>query len=481
VNWSQYQLAVFDRVGRPGNLFVKAVAGSGKTTVIEEYIKRIPFERSVLAMAYNCHIRDELMRRLSPYPNVTVKNLNGFGNGIIKENTGWAKVKDTKTIDVLFFDVLGGAKSEALKSVYYKTRRGVEKIVGLCKNMCIWAPTADDIIGLAMDFDINVPDEVHSWVEMIQKTMELSWQKPKTIDFDDQIAYPLYHKMDIPQFDEVVVDEAQDLSSSQRELCIRASRDKLVFVGDPRQAIYQFRGADEKSVETIIATADCIVLPLSVCYRCSKAVVNGAKKLVPDIEYHPAAKEGIYDRMSEERYRGCVVGGDVILCRCTAPLVQECLRLIREDNKATVKGRDIGEKLLELVDAATGDEGLSVEHFATELHLIVADKIKRHPKNEQEWQDKQDTIECFFSTCQTVADIKRKIISIFEDKQDESGIRLMTVHKSKGLENRRIFLIRPDLLPHPKSRDLEAENNLHYVAITRAKEDFWYVDAPQKR
>lgn len=473
MKWSQYQLAVFDRVNTPGNLFISAVAGSGKTTVIEEFIKRVPFEKTVLAMAYNRHIRDELQRRLASNVNVTVATLNGFGNSIIREH-GWAKVKDTKTIDILFFDILDGCKIQSQKDFYYKFRHGIAKIIGLCKNMCIWEPTDDDIIGLAMDFDINIPNDVYHWLEIVKQVMKASFEKTKVVDFDDQLAFPLFHQMSIPQYDVVVVDEAQDASASQRELCIRASSNKLVFVGDPRQAIYQFRGADKKSVASIIDLCKCEVLPLSVCYRCSKAVVRGAQKFVPDIQYHEDAPEGIYDRTDEATYRRTIKNGDVILCRCTAPLVQECLRLIREDKKASVKGRDIGEKLMELVDSVNAP---TFEDFKTALVVLTNDKIKRHPKNEQEWQDKFDTIEAFYGSCQSVTDIKNKIDLIFEDKQDETGIRLMTIHKSKGLENERIFLIRPDLLPHPKSQDQEAEDNLHYVAITRAKLDFWYVDS----
>ncbi len=475
MNWSNYQLAVFDRVDSSTNLFVNAVAGSGKTTVIEEFIKRIPFDRNVLAMAYNRHIRDELQKRLSMNMNVTVATLNGFGNSIIREH-GWCKVKDTKTVDVLFFDILNGCKTQATKDFYYKTRNGIAKIVGLCKNMMLFEPTDDDIIGLAMDFDINVPDDVYSWLETIKKTMAASWTQKKTIDYDDQIVYPLYHEMSINQFDVVVVDEAQDLSASQRELCIRACSGVLIFVGDKRQAIYQFRGADQASVDRIIELCKCDVLPLSVCYRCSKAVVRGAQKFVPDIQYHPDAPEGVYDRTAEDVFRRTVANGDVILCRCTAPLVEECLRLIREDRKASVKGRDIGEKLLELVDAIDEKD---FEEFKVKLTQLANDKMKRHPKNQQEWQDKLDTIECFYGSCNSVSAIKAKISSIFEDKQDDTGIRLMTIHKSKGLENKRIFLLRPDLLPHPKSNDPEAEANLEYVAITRAKESFWYVDSKE--
>ena len=67
------------------------------------------------------------------------------------------------------------------------------------------------------------------------------------------------------------------------------------------------------------------------------------------------------------------------------------------------------------------------------------------------------------------------IDTIFTD--DLKGIVLSTIHKAKGLEANRVFIIRPDLLPLPQCRkgwEFIQEKNLEYVAITRAKKDLIY-------
>jgi len=58
-----------------------------------------------------------------------------------------------------------------------------------------------------------------------------------------------------------------------------------------------------------------------------------------------------------------------------------------------------------------------------------------------------------------------------------NGVRLMTVHASKGLEFKYVFItgLEQDLFPHIKDRmkkkeDTEEERRLFYVAITRARE-----------
>jgi DNA helicase II / ATP-dependent DNA helicase PcrA len=64
-----------------------------------------------------------------------------------------------------------------------------------------------------------------------------------------------------------------------------------------------------------------------------------------------------------------------------------------------------------------------------------------------------------------------------KDKREVSGVKLMTVHASKGLEFKRVFVVglEDGLFPHQKrnediNTDQEEERRLFYVAITRAKE-----------
>ena len=53
-----------------------------------------------------------------------------------------------------------------------------------------------------------------------------------------------------------------------------------------------------------------------------------------------------------------------------------------------------------------------------------------------------------------------------------------TIHKAKGLEKDNIWILRPELMPHPMAKsaaDKQQEINLCYVAITRAKKTLNYV------
>lgn len=69
---------------------------------------------------------------------------------------------------------------------------------------------------------------------------------------------------------------------------------------------------------------------------------------------------------------------------------------------------------------------------------------------------------------------------------DEGGIRMMTVHSSKGLEFKCVFVtgLEQDLFPHTKigseDRDEEEERRLFYVAITRAGERLFLTYAQMR-
>lgn len=88
--------------------------------------------------------------------------------------------------------------------------------------------------------------------------------------------------------------------------------------------------------------------------------------------------------------------------------------------------------------------------------------------------DKYETIKLLAAEFHKVWDILEMIKRLGEST---SGPIFATIHKSKGLEADHIYVLRPDLLGGfgdltPEQQ--KQEDNLHYVAITRAKESLTY-------
>jgi len=84
-------------------------------------------------------------------------------------------------------------------------------------------------------------------------------------------------------------------------------------------------------------------------------------------------------------------------------------------------------------------------------------------------EDKVMTLLFLAKLSTNITELKLNIRTIFTD--EIVGICLSTVHKIKGLEANRVFIVRPDLLPLPNAHGWQSiqEKNLAYVAYTRAK------------
>jgi superfamily I DNA/RNA helicase len=485
--WSHYQEAIFDfNSSGTGNGIVEAKPGSGKTTVTEECVNRIPENETVLAVAFNRHIRDELETRMEDMLNVTVHTLNSFGNSVCRDALGWYKVNQAKVFNLLKFDIFKlktGTYTKQNAQRFWAVQSSIVKLIGLAKGHMIW--TREDLERswqqLADEYDIDLPPKIKLDVYegILLQVFELDQQKTKVIDYDDQIAIPLRRDLPIPTFDRVFVDEAQDLTPAQIELTSRAicSTGRALYVGDTRQAIYQFRGADSRAMANIRMMMDCTELPLSICYRCCKAVVRAAQRIDSTIEWAPDAPEGEEVTISEDKFRKQAAPGNAVLCRTTAPLIESCLFFIKGGIKAVVKGRDFGANLEALVkDICKGHISMRTEKFLellNEYHLAQVQKLKRSDKEDKLiiLEDRIDTIKAIMSECPRVEDILDRCAALIVKETKDDAINHMTIHKAKGLEADVVFILRPDQLPHKLAKSEEAkraERNLKFVAITRA-------------
>lgn len=482
---SKYQKTVYTyiQMGK-GNAVIDAVAGSGKSTTIVNALKLIPADKRVLFLAFNKSIVDELKIKIGNLPNVDIRTLHSLGCKAMMK-TYKSEVNEDKYAVWMNDGIRSGfiAPTCKLSDEDMGTwKSNISKLLDLGRVNLVH--NATELEELAYKHDIALADnETHLAIRGIAWGMNETTQ----IDYTDMIYLPVVKKLRMFQFDWVFIDECQDLNAAQRNLFLKCVKPngRFIAVGDPRQAIYGFAGADVESFNLLKSIPHTVKLPLSVCYRCDSDIINLAKGIVPQIEARDNALAGI---VCNDSKIADVKDGDMVLCRVTAPLVSLCMRYIAQGVKAYVKGRDIGNNLINMIKKTKRKEMKDVmECLERELGRIIGKVVTKTKCSEAEakesemyrnYEDKLKVIDILSEGLTTAQEVMDRIETIFSDGS-KNGICLSTVHKSKGLESDRVFIVCPDkfyLKPCMRVPWMaEQERNLVYVAYTRAKHYLGFI------
>jgi len=472
---SKYKRAIFDAIRNSDkNISIQAVAGSGKTTTILQSLHLIPPHKSIAFLAFNNHIVQELREKAPSYVDVTT--IHSLGLKSLKQYYQYIDVVPNKIFSICE-DLLDHKINRRIKYYYYNN---IKKLVDLYKQNL--STSIDDFEDLAFKHNIDlIGDEVDD----ANMVFLMSLEDKARFDFTDMIYIPaVLGDIYLPKYDFVFVDESQDLNRAQQEIIkkIKKRKGRLISVGDPNQAIYGFAGSDAESFNRLANYENTIKLPLSVCYRCSKEVVKMAKQVVSHIEPFKGNEVGMAGEGDMEEIKD----GDWVLCRNVKPLIVLCINLIDRGYKAKIKGVDIAKGIISLLkslgNVKSNDIALikikeKIEKEKEKLLKAGFERPDSHPRIIK--IKEQRTVIKFLSKRQPdVYHIICKLEEIFSDKETE-GVLLSTIHKSKGLENDRVFLICPNLIPSryaTKEWQLEQEQNLLYVAYTRAKRELIIVN-----
>ena len=501
----QQQIYEFQESGH-GDGFVEAVAGSGKTTTLVGCAERLPEEERdhAIFVAFNKHIAEELGTRLPS--GVAARTIHAIGFRAFRKSLrhpGACEVVDRKyqwLSDHFLAQEANSRKDRSLREL----RDTLTKLVHFFMVTLTDPSDNQAVRELAQRFDLTLED---SHLELMEKAVPVivgwgqsglserdkrghTYAMHECISYDDMIYLPNVLGLSMPKYRMVYCDEAQDLSAAQLEIVLnlRASGGRILFVGDPRQSIYAFAGADSGSVDTILRRTGATRLPLSVCYRCPRLHVAMAKEIVPQIEARENAPEGIFARITQNDLITKAQPDDLILCRLTAPLVETAFLLISAGKPAKVRGRDIGEDLIAVVASVERMRGYTWPGFVEYLHQYRARMmgLLRHedadPLAITSLEDRVRTIQIIHQKIsvegegQNTTDLKKAITDLF--REETGATVLSTVHRAKGLESARVFVLQEALMPHPKATKPEQraqEWNLRYVALTRATEELYFV------
>jgi DNA helicase-2/ATP-dependent DNA helicase PcrA len=468
------------------NAMIEAVAGAGKTTTLIEV----------------CHLLNM---------QVSSSTFHSIGFRAWQNAVGQVKVNSSKVEDLMEeHDVPRHLRAFVGKLVSLAKQRGIgtSLTLGSTQNDEDWIEIIEhfDLEELLPQFS-SVEEGITTARSILHESIA---EADKVVDFEDMIYMPLQAGVQIPQFDWVLVDEYQDTNPTRRELARRmlAEGGRFVGVGDPHQAIYGFTGADNDAMDLGVRLFDCVRLPLTVTYRCPKAVVRHAQQWVSHIQAHPSAPEGAVRSITLKEFsqildltgtgRGfgnkttdVLSVSDAILCRNTRPLIETAFDLIRRRIPCHVEGRDIGQGLISLVKKWKGVQRIDQLRDKLEEYLEMETRkfLKRGRKDKAaSLQDKVGTLMVFMQSLHdndTTYKLIESINSLFKDTETgkkAATVTLSTIHKAKGREWKRVYWLgRNTLQPSPYARqawELAQEWNLCYVAATRPMEELIEVVYP---
>lgn len=477
---SPQQATFFDWISNgEGSCVLEAVAGAGKTTTLIKALELMT--GSIFFGAYNKKIAEEIKARAPQKTGLNISTMHAAGFGMWRRVAGQVKVDNAKC-RTIFRDAAGRFpqyapfESNVLSLVSYAKQAGIGAMSSADDNQA-W-------LDLIEHFDIDTTDNDALVISLAKKTLQKSIEQDmKIVDFDDMIYAPLVHKVKAFQYDWVLIDEAQDTNASRRALSLMMLKrgGRLVAVGDRHQAIYGFTGADADALDLIAAAVNAKRLPLTVTYRCPKSVVEYARKWVSHIEAHESAPDGIVRAIGEdEKITIAAKPGDAILCRFNAPIVKMAYQFIAAGIPAKVEGREIGSGLKAL---ARRWKSKSFDALLNHLDDHLDKETAKYRAKEQESKSVavEDRVNCLKLLITRVQNSKVKftdpvealcaeIDKIFSDDVGVESVLLSSIHKSKGREWHNVFWLQtgPSKWAR-KAWELDQEDNLCYVASTRAK------------
>ncbi|MDR2784097.1 MAG: UvrD-helicase domain-containing protein [Treponema sp.] len=284
-------------------------------------------------------------------------------------------------------------------------------------------------------------------------------RKEAAYDFDDLVTETVRLFAEHPhilshyrkRFRFIFVDEYQDINFAQYALIrlLTSETTSLWVIGDPNQAIYAFRGADKRFIAGFKTDyPEARIFHLTRSFRCAAPIIAAAGRLV-DADIQGVAVGGA--ALSRSRYASEKAEAEAIARKIAALIGGTSFFALDSGTAEGNAGGVAMEDCVVLVRAA-----ILAEPIATALadHGIPCKLIK----------EQDDTLG----------------ITVH-------GVRLMTIHASKGLEAEHVFIpaLEDGILPftlYGDTRDshIEEERRLLYVAMTRAKRGL-YLSWVKKR
>ena len=311
INLSEKQKNIVDL--NQGSFLVLASAGSGKTRVLTERIKRLSetTQGKILAITFTNKAAAEIKERLGSSikeKNVFVGTFHSFCQSILElrfKLLGYNKMPHIFEDDADRIELI----KQAIESVpyfknIYDNKDTKEKSQYTYNALQFISTVKRDLISAETLIENSENEEYQYLYQEYQDILKSN----NAIDFDDiiKLVYDLFTNNEALEhlyrkaYSYICIDECQDLNKLQyyflKALCGNVIKN-IMMVGDPNQAIYGFNGsASSYMKEDFVNDFKAETKFLEENYRCSKSVIKASNKLMNlNVEASQYVINGIFE------------------------------------------------------------------------------------------------------------------------------------------------------------------------------------------
>ncbi|GFR35266.1 ATP-dependent helicase [Thermobrachium celere] len=403
---------------------LKASVGSGKTTVIIYRVLYLYFIKGIpldkiMVVTFTNKAADEIRDRLKNYINDELKYLGTF-HSIANKILRENVELERYGYSKDFKIITNEEAAEILNKIVEEGKLKIKYKSKILKRI------EEFKSGNVLYANMKKQDDIKKLYEEYKKVK----LENDLMDYEDLIVNCkdfLNSKLDIMH---IIIDEFQDTDYMQLELVekIAGENTNIFVVGDPNQTIYSFRTGTYRIFDRFIDRYKATIYELPINYRSTKTITEAAAALIGEKIYcereygEPIRITAHYDAFNEANY---------------------VLRRIKE----------------------LKDKGINLNDIAV--------LFRRQIQGEVVYDVLSRELDCDF-----IKDNEKPVAH-----SDRQAVKLLTLHSSKGLEFRCVFIIgvNEGNIPISNKREIEEEElRLFFVGITRAKEilEISYIKSP---
>lgn len=292
-----------------------AAAGTGKTSILVQRLVRLIADEHVapeivLCVTFTRAAANEMEKRAlkalkargiaaKDVKGLRVVTFHGLGHLMLREKLQWtpqelnSRLISGEPRQWLAEDILRPWRSNRSRGMNWEVEiLDVLGAVDRAKEAMFSAEQSATFFRSYLSLDAELAERYQEFFVLYEQTK----QKEKLYDLSDLIYVPLNLLQSSPTFRKnwqgrymyLQIDETQDTNPSQYQLIqyLAAPQHNVVVVGDPDQAIYQFRGASPEASILSFRTMypKGIIYPIEHNYRSTPQILEAANRLISQNE-----------------------------------------------------------------------------------------------------------------------------------------------------------------------------------------------------